>query len=63
MVLFRFVSDLWKLARRTIGLGPVCMAHEEMNIGNDFWEEMDGITNQVGTSTQEDLLRKELGRL
>lgn len=47
MVLFRFVSDLWKLARRTNGLGPVCMAHEEMNVGNDFWEEMDGIANQL----------------
>lgn len=23
------------------------MAHEEMNVGNDFWEEMDGIANQL----------------
>lgn len=23
------------------------MAHEEMNVGNDFWEEMDGIENHL----------------
>lgn len=45
-VLFRFLSDLWKLARKTNSLtGVYGPCRDECR--NDIWEEMDNIAELV----------------